>query len=87
METHYRSVDKLTLLLKKLNNNKKTRNPYKKMFRVDTILDANTRCCRYAGGQKNGELKRHLQIKFTSPDEKGVICISVLLDKYLEIYS
>jgi hypothetical protein len=87
METHYRSVEKLTLLLKKLNNNKKTRNPHKKIFRVDNILDADTRCCRYAGGQKIGELKRHLQIKFTSPDEKGVICISVLLDKYIEIYS
>lgn len=83
-------VHTLNLLLKKLTYNKvfknKARN--KKTFRVDKIVGATTRSCVYAGGKDNNEseIKTHLQVKFTSPDENGIICVSVLLDKYRDLF-
>lgn len=87
MENRYNhlNVNILNLILKKLNNNKIIRNQNKKIFRVDTILNVNTRDCIYVGGKNNIEIKKHLQIKFTSFDENGIICISILLDKYNDL--
>jgi len=87
MENRYNhlNVNILNLILKKLNNNKIIRNQNKKIFRVDTILNVNTRDCIYVGGKNNIEIKKHLQIKFTSLDENGIICISILLDKYNDL--
>ena len=80
----------LNLLLKKLTCNKVLKNTSrnKKIFRVDKIVGATTRNCVYAGGKDNNEseIKTHLQVKFTSPDENGIICVSVLLDKYRDLF-
>lgn len=78
------SVSTLNLILEKLNNIKVKviRNKNKKIFRIDKILSVNTRNCKYVGGKNNIENKIHLQIKFTSPDENGIICISILLENY-----
>ena len=77
------SVETLNFILEKLNDKKITRHEDKKIFRVDQILSVNTRNCRYVG--KKTELKTHLQVRFTSHDEIGPICISILLDKYRDI--
>jgi len=81
-------VNTLNLLLKKLTFNKVLRNTNKKIFRVDKIVGATTRSCVYAGGKDNNEseIKTHLQVKFTSPDENGIICVSVLFDKYRDLF-
>lgn len=77
------SVETLNFILEKLNDKKITRHEDKKIFRVDQILSVNTRNCRYVGNKT--ELKPHLQVKFTSYDENGPICISILLDNYRDI--
>jgi hypothetical protein len=77
------SVETLNFILEKLNDKKITRHQDKKLFRVDKILSVNTRNCRYVGNKT--EVKTHLQVKFTSYDENGPICISILLDNYRDI--
>jgi hypothetical protein len=84
MENKYDiSVKTLDLLLQMLNENKNTRHREKKVFRVERILSVKTRNCRYVGS--NTELKTHLQVNFISPDEKGIICVSILTDKYRDL--
>jgi hypothetical protein len=72
----------LNLLLARMTDRKVIRNT-KKIFQVDKIIDVKTRSCKYVGN--NTEDKTHLQVKFTSTDEKGTICVSVLLDRYVDI--
>jgi hypothetical protein len=83
MENKYNSiiVRALKHILHDLNHRKKTRHDNNKIFRVDQIISVNTRNCKYVGGKNEKETKTHLNIKFTSPDEKGTICISILLEK------
>jgi len=77
------SVQMLNLLLDKLNRQKVTRHKYKKTYRVNQIVSVNKTECKYAGSKGNKlEIKEHLQVKFTSPDENGIICMSLPLDKY-----
>lgn len=89
METtlHYVSVQVLNLILEKLNKIKIIRNP-NKPINVDKIISANIRNCSYVG--KNSieiiEIKTHLNVKFYSPDEPGLICISVLLDNFNDLF-
>ena len=80
------SIPTLNLILKKLNDKKVIRNPNKQILTVDKIISANTRICRYVGDVNNAELKTHLHIKFTSFDESGTICLSVLLNSYIELF-
>ena len=75
----------LSLILKKLNERKLNRHTNKKIFRIGKILNINTKSCKYVGGVNNVEIKTHLEIKFTSPDENGMICMSILLDKYKDL--
>ena len=73
------SVQMLNLLLDQLNLRKVTRHKYKKTYRVNQIVSVNKTKCKYAGS-KNGnklEIKQHLEVKFTSPDENGIICMSL----------
>ena len=79
------NIQMLNIILKKLNDRKKCRHINKKLFNVDKILTINTKQCKYVGGTNNIEIKTHLEIKFTSIDENGIICISVLLDKYNDL--
>jgi len=79
------NIGMLNIILKKLNDRKKCRNINKKLFNVDKILSINTKQCKYVGGTNNMETKIHLEIKFTSPDENGIICISILLDQYNDL--
>ena len=79
------NIQMLNIILKKLNDRKKCRNINKKLFNVDKILNINTKQCKYVGGENNIEIKTHLEIKFTSPDENGIICISILLDQYNDL--
>jgi hypothetical protein len=81
MENKYNSILSTALksILQDLNHRKKTRHDHNKIFRVDKIISVNTRHCKYVGGKNEKETKTHLNIKFTSLDEKGTICISILL--------
>jgi hypothetical protein len=72
------SVKLLNLILKKLNDKKIIRNPKVNVYNVDKIISVNTRMCRYVGDINNTKLKKHLHVKFTSPDENGTICLSIL---------
>jgi len=84
MENKYDiTVKTLDMILKKLNDNKNTRHREKKLFRVEIILSVKTRNCRYVG--TNTQVKSHLQVNFISPDEKGIICVSILTDKYRDL--
>ena len=84
MENNYNiSVKTLNLILQKLNDNKNTRHKEKKLFRVERILSVKTRNCIYVGTIT--EVKTHMQVKFISPDEKGIICVSILTDKYCDL--
>ena len=78
------NVSQLNIILEKLSEKKTTRNLRKRIFRVDKILNVNTTQCKYVGCE-NTETKTHLYVKFTSPDENGPICMSVLLDKYVNL--
>lgn len=80
------SVKILNLILKNLNNKKVVRNSDIKIFAVDKIVSVNIRMCRYVGDINNTKLKKHLHVKFTSPDESGTICLSVLLDTYNDLF-
>ena len=86
METKYDvlSVQNLKLILMRLND-KKTPSSNKKIFNVDKIVSVNTRNCVYVGC-KIPQSKTHLHVKFTSPDEHGIICLSVLLEKYRDLF-
>lgn len=79
------NIPLLNIILKKLNDRKKCRHINKKLFNVDKILTINTKQCKYVGGINNIEIKTHLEIKFTSFDEDGIICVSILLDKYNDL--
>jgi hypothetical protein len=85
METKYseKDVQMLRQLLQKLNEKKTTRHT-PKLHRISEILSVNTRLCTYVGGKNHRENKTHIQVKFLSPDEQGIICVSVLLNKYRE---
>jgi thymidylate synthase len=86
MENKYDiSVKTLDMILKKLNENKNTRHYEKKLFRISEIISVKTRTCKYVGSSNISQDKKHLQVKFTSPDESGVICVSVLTDKYYDL--
>lgn len=87
MENRYDiSVKTLDMILKKLNENKITRHYDKKLFRVGEIISVKTRTCKYVGtSTSSSQAKTHLQVKFISPDEKGIICVSVLTDKYRDL--
>jgi len=84
METKYneKDIQMVQQLLQKLNENKVTRHT-PKSYRIGEILSINTRLCTYVGNHH--ENKTHIQVKFTSPDEHGTICVSVLLNKYREL--
>jgi hypothetical protein len=84
---NYNNIDIsiLNLILKKFNDIKKNKNNIKKIFRINEILNINIKSCKYVGGKNNIEIKTHLEIKFTSPDENGMICMSILLDKYKDL--
>jgi hypothetical protein len=86
METKYDalSVQNLKLILIRLND-KKSPDREKKIFNVDKIVSINTRNCVYVGCE-TPEPKPHLHVKFTSPDENGIICLSVLLEKYRDLF-
>ena len=86
METKYDvlSVQNLKLILMRLND-KKTPSSNKKIFNVDKIVRVNTRNCVYVGCE-TPEPKPHLHVKFTSPDEHGIICLSVLLENYCDLF-
>ena len=86
METKYDalSVQNLKLILIRLND-KKSPDREKKIFNVDKIVSINTRNCVYVGCE-TPEPKPHLHVKFTSPDENGIICLSVLLEKYCDLF-
>ena len=86
METKYDvlSVQNLKLILMRLND-KKTPSSNKKIFNVDKIVSVNTRNCVYVGCE-TPEPKPHLHVKFTSPDEHGIICLSVLLENYCDLF-
>lgn len=75
----------LNLILQKLNHKKITRHKNKKIFRIDKILSVTTKQCKYIGDKNNTNNKTHLEIKFTSPDEKGKICLSILLEQYHDL--
>ena len=80
------NIETLNLILKKLNENKITRHYEKKIFQIDKILSVKTRTCKYVGtSTSSSQAKTHLQLKFISPDEKGIICVSVLTDKYRDL--
>ena len=85
------SVQKLKLILMRLNDKKtpsrreKAPNSKKKIFTVDKIVSVNTRNCVYVGCE-TPEPKPHLHVKFTSPDEHGIICLSVLLENYCDLF-
>jgi hypothetical protein len=87
MENKYDiSVKTLDMILKKLNENKNTRHYEKKLFRISEIISVKTKTCKYVGTTtSSSQDKKHLQVKFTSPDESGVICVSVLTDKYYDL--
>ena len=90
------SVQKLKLILIRLNNKKvpsrgtrlfnvdKTSRE-RKLFNVDKIVSVNTRNCVYVGCETPGS-KPHLHVKFTSPDEHGINCLSVLLENYCDLF-
>jgi hypothetical protein len=78
------SVQNLKLILIRLNN-KKVPSRGTKLFNVDKIVSVNTRNCVYVGCE-TPESKTHLHVKFTSPDEHGIICLSVLLEKYCDLF-
>lgn len=86
METKYneKDVQMVRQLLQKLNEKKITRHT-PKLHRIGEILSVDTRLCTYVGGKNHHENKTHIQIKFLSPDEHGIICVSVLLNKYQEL--
>ena len=75
------NVRQLNKILEKLSEKKSTRHIRKRIFSVDKILSVNIRQCKYVGGE-NTEIKQHLYVKFTSHEEEGNICMSVLLDNY-----
>ena len=78
------SVQNLRLILMRLND-KKPPSSNKKIFNVDKIVSVNTRNCVYVGCE-TPEPKPHLHVKFTSPDEHGIICLSVLLENYCDLF-
>ena len=78
------SVQNLKLILIRLNN-KKAPSCGAKLFNIDKIISVNTRNCVYVGC-KIPQSKTHLHVKFTSPDEHGIICLSVLLEKYRDLF-
>ena len=86
METKYDvlSVQNLKLILIRLND-EKAPSCNKKIFNVDKIVSVNTRNCVYVGCE-TPEPKPHLHVKFTSPDEHGIICLSVLLENYCDLF-
>jgi hypothetical protein len=80
------NTETLNLILKKLNENKITRHHEKKIFRIGEILSTKIRTCKYVGtSTSSSQAKSHLQVKFISPDEKGIICVSILTDKYCDL--
>jgi hypothetical protein len=87
MENNYNdlNIKMLNLILEKLNNKTITKSNNKKKFRIDKILSVNIKNCKYVGGE-NPQLKKHLKIKFTSPDENGPIYLSVLFDNYSDYF-
>ena len=86
METKYDvlSVQNLKLILMRLND-KKPPSCKKKIFNVDKIVSVNTRNCVYVGCV-TPEPQPHLHVKFTSPDEHGIFCLSVLLENYCDLF-
>jgi hypothetical protein len=78
------SLQNLKLILIRFNENKYTRHQNKKIFNVDKILSVSTRNCRYVGNDDTKN-KTHLDVKFTSLDENGIISLSVLLYKYIDL--
>ena len=89
MENNYEnfSIPNLELILEKLNNNKIIRNKNKKIILVDKIIKVYNRDCLYAGLENHSGLKKHINIKFISSDENGIISLSLLLDKYKNLIS
>ena len=70
------SVTNLKLILIRLND-KKVPGRGTKIFNVDKIVSVNTSNCVYVGCE-TPEPKPHLHVKFTSPDEHGIICLIML---------
>jgi len=78
------NVETLNRILEKHSKSKNTRHTNQKIYRVTDIKSVYLKQCNYVGKTSNPEPKTHLQIKFTSPDELGLICMSILIDKYFE---
>ena len=78
------NVETLNRILEKHSKYKTTRHSIQKIYRVTDIKSVSLKQCKYVGNPSKTEPKTHLQIKFTSPDESGLICMSILLDKYRE---
>jgi hypothetical protein len=62
------------------DNEKKTTN---KMYDIDKIEDVYTKVCKYTQDKINE--KTHLVIRFTTKNEEGIICLSILLDNYNDL--
>jgi len=77
-------METVRLLLARHNAKKQTRAKFKKVHQIDEIVSMQTRNCRYVGGEREG-MQTHLEIKFTSSNESGLVCMSVLLEKYGDI--
>ena len=79
------NVETLNQILEQHSKYKKTRHSIQKKYRVTKIINVSLKPCYYVGKTVKTKQKTHLQIKFTSPDESGLICMSIPIDKYLEI--
>ena len=86
LKNHHQEMNHQQLLglINRHNSKKQIRSKYKKIYNIDKILSVNTRNCRYVGGDREG-IQTHLEIKFTSFNEPGTICLSLLLKNYNDI--
>ena len=77
-------METIRLLLARHNEKKQIRAKLKKVHQVDKIISIKKRNCKYVGGEREG-IHQHLEVKFTSQNETGIICMSVLFEKYEDI--
>ena len=76
----------LDKILQQHSQYKRTRHRTQKIYNINQILNIHLKHCLYTGKSPNkSQYKTHLQIKFTSPDECGTICMSIPLEKYQEV--
>jgi len=75
----------LDKILQQHSQYKQTRHYIQKIYHVSQILNIHLKSCIYTGKSPQPQSKTHLQIQFTSPDERGTICMSIPLEKYQEV--